>query len=222
MTRHSSLLSLATLCSAILAVGCAQTAKPPPPASGRDASTRTASDAGVNDGAVTVDVTLAPGADASVDVPRVPDGGMVVTSTAFTNGQPIPPRFVFRKGNVQPQVSWSGAPAETVSFVIYMYDMDARTFVHWIVFNIPPDTRMIAEGDNTVGLLGTNGFDEIGWSGPAPEPGDPHHYTFKVYAMDRTFALPRGTPDRTLRTMLTGHVLAEGTLIGTYQNVRNP
>jgi hypothetical protein len=93
--------------------------------------------------------------------------------------------------NVSPQLSWSGAPDGTKSFVLTMIDPEGRGGLgvfHWVAYGIPANVTSFAEGevsktgDKYVGGKSTQGV--AFYSGPCTPPGSPHHYTFKVIATD--------------------------------------
>ena len=90
------------------------------------------------------------------------------------------------------------------------------TFDHWIVFNIPPDVRIIEENQRVKGLYGitTNGKTE--YTGPCP-PDKEHNYTFSLYALDRELALKAGSPKIEILNNMTTHIIAETKLIGRYE-----
>jgi Raf kinase inhibitor-like YbhB/YbcL family protein len=117
-----------------------------------------------------------------------------------------------------------GGPNGTRGLVLIVDDPDAPrgAFVHWVIYNLPPDTRRLPEdvpNQRTLpsgALQGMNGAGSIGYIGPCP-PSGTHRYFFKVYALDTDLDLVGGaTKEDVVRTM-EGHVLAEGRLRGTYQ-----
>ena len=143
-----------------------------------------------------------------------------LTSTAFTEGGPIPRRFTCDDSNVSPDLNWTGAPEGTKALVLIIIDPDARNFVHWLAYNL--------EGVPTGGLpagissspdappQGTNSFGKRGYGGPCP-PSGTHHYRFTLSALDSVLEVT-GTPRvDDLNTAMAGHVLAEATLTGTYR-----
>ena len=147
-----------------------------------------------------------------------------MASPAFTNGQSIPARYTCAGQNTSPEMTWSGAPAGTVSFVLILEDHDAPRgiFCHWVLYNIPAATDRISEGvtvnsqSGNGGIMqGRNDFGNVGYGGPCPPQGAAHHYYFKLYALDTTlsFASP---PDRSqVLNAMQGHVLAQGDYLGT-------
>lgn len=149
---------------------------------------------------------------------------MNVTSSAFEDGGVIPERYTGDGEDVSPPLSWSGVPAGTNSIAIISDDPDAPfgVWVHWVIFNLPPDLTGLAEGVPAEGTLqngarqGINGSRTIGYSGPYP-PSGYHRYYFKVYALDTTLALKSGITKADLLKAMKGHVLAEGQLMGKYK-----
>ena len=99
-----------------------------------------------------------------------------ISSVAFSNGDTIPKKFTCDGPDVPPQLSWKEAPAATQSFALIMYDPDAPagTFVHWVLYDLPGNTRELPEGMEkqeqlaTGALQGRNDFRKIGYGGPCP------------------------------------------------------
>jgi Raf kinase inhibitor-like YbhB/YbcL family protein len=144
-----------------------------------------------------------------------------VRSTAFAGGGPIPARFTCSGADVSPPVSWSGVPGGAQSIALTVIDPDApgRPFTHWVLFNMPPSTTDLGEGGPLPqgGVEGRNDFGSNGYRGPCPPPGAPHHYHFKLYALDTTLSLRSGASEGALEDAIRGHVLASGELIGTFK-----
>ncbi|MFW6163414.1 MAG: YbhB/YbcL family Raf kinase inhibitor-like protein [Planctomycetota bacterium] len=150
-----------------------------------------------------------------------------VTSTAFTTGAAIPPKYTGEGEDISPPLSWSGVPDEAKEIVLICDDPDAPTaepWVHWVVYGIPPTETGLPEGVAKTETLdngakqGMNTFPKLGYNGPMPPPGHGvHHYHFKVYAADAPTGLaPRATKKDVLAA-IDDHVLAQGELIGTYE-----
>jgi Raf kinase inhibitor-like YbhB/YbcL family protein len=147
-----------------------------------------------------------------------------LTSTAFQAGQTIPRQCTSDGKDVSPPLHWNSPPAGTNSFALICEDPDATrgTWTHWVVYNLPSDARSLSEDvprqetlpDGT--LQGTNDFGKVGYGGPAPPPGKPHRYFFKLYALDGHLDLPAGATRKQLLEAMAGHTLAEGQLMGTY------
>jgi Raf kinase inhibitor-like YbhB/YbcL family protein len=147
---------------------------------------------------------------------------MQLTSTAFKEGEPIPASHGYEDQNVSPPLKWSDVPQGVKSFALICDDPDAPrgTWVHWVLFNIPADTRELksAQGgkvDVPGAIQGKNDFKELGYGGPAPPKGT-HRYYFKLYALDKTLDLKEGaTKDEMLKAM-KDHILAQGQLMGKF------
>jgi Raf kinase inhibitor-like YbhB/YbcL family protein len=164
----------------------------------------------------------------SVRAPDVPHSGVSidVRSESFIEGATIPMEHVY-KGcggkNVSPQLSWTGAPAGTKSFVVTCFDPDAPTgsgYWHWVTFNIPANVTSLAAGDTKLGggKSGRNDYGETGYGGPCPPKGDgQHRYIFRVYALDvESIDGSDGTTGASVVFMTRGHVLATGALTGKF------
>jgi Raf kinase inhibitor-like YbhB/YbcL family protein len=148
---------------------------------------------------------------------------MRLTSPAFTEGGEIPKQYTQDGRDLSPPLSWTDVPPGTRSLALIVDDPDApdpaaplRTWVHWVVTDLPPETTGLAEGVTRVpGRIGLNDWDHAAWEGPLPPKGR-HRYVFKLYALDRTLELDRPTKKAVERAM-QGHVLAETKLVGEYQ-----
>jgi Raf kinase inhibitor-like YbhB/YbcL family protein len=143
-----------------------------------------------------------------------------LSSTAFENGQAIPRRYTGDGEDVSPPFTWAEPPSGTQSFALICDDPDAPrgTWVHWVLCNLPADSRELAEGASANGAIeGKNDFGNLGYGGPAPPPGKPHRYYFKLYALDQKLDVPAGTTKAQVLAACKGHVLAEAELMGKYQ-----
>jgi hypothetical protein len=142
---------------------------------------------------------------------------MKVTSSAFQQGGNIPPKFTCDSGDTSPPLQIAEVPSGAKSLVLVVDDPDAPSglFTHWIVWNIPPQTNAITEGNAPKGVHGTNDFGKSGYGGPCP-PSGTHRYYFKIFALDRELDLPPGTKRSQLDAALKGHVVAQGELMGRY------
>lgn len=150
---------------------------------------------------------------------------MRVTSASFSDGGTIPSQHTCDGDDTSPALQWSDPPAATKSFAIVMNDPDAPVdFTHWIAYNIPPDVWALAEGASAPNAMpkgsaeGTNGFGRFGYAGPCPPLGEPHHYIFSVYALDIRLELPPGVTRKQFDAAISGHVLARGRIIGSFQH----
>ena len=148
---------------------------------------------------------------------------MEIKSSAFTEGTLIPSIYTCDGKNVSPPLAWSNAPEGTKSFSLICDDPDAPmgTWVHWIIYNIPPNTKKLSENipkDSVLengALQGTNDFRKIGYGGPCP-PGGTHRYFFKLYTLDIVLNLEAGKIKEELLNNMSGHILTEAELIGKY------
>jgi Raf kinase inhibitor-like YbhB/YbcL family protein len=149
---------------------------------------------------------------------------LALTSTAFQEGETIPKKFTADGANVSPPLQWGDPPAGTQAFALIADDPDAPrgTWVHWVLFDLPPGERGLAEGVSPAGSppggarQGKNDFGKPGYGGPSPPPGKPHRYFFKLYALDRSLSLAEGATKAQVEAAMKGHVLAEGRLMGKY------
>ena len=148
-----------------------------------------------------------------------------ITSDAFANGQSIPAKYSCIGKNISPALAWNDPPEGTQSFALIMDDPDApgRTWVHWVLFNIPTDRRGLEENlpitgknvDPNAIYIGKNSWGDISYGGPCP-PSGTHRYFFKFYALDTVISLlPGATKEQILKEM-DGHILAQTELMGTF------
>lgn len=146
---------------------------------------------------------------------------MDITSLAFSHNQTIPSKYTCDGENISPPLSFEGVPENAKSLVLLMDDPDVpaaagvRVWDHWVVFNIPPDTREIPAGQNPVGVLGSNTFGRQAYGGPCP-PDREHRYFFKLYALDDVLPLPAGATKAEVEAAMQEHILEQAELIGLY------
>jgi Raf kinase inhibitor-like YbhB/YbcL family protein len=147
---------------------------------------------------------------------------LTVSSTSFADGTEIPAKYTGAQG-VSPQLSWSGAPAGTMSYVLIMHDVDvavpagslSNDISHWVVWNIPASTTSIPEGGPAPS--GANQYSMRGpqYMGPAPPAGHPyHHYIFQVYALSATLDVPAGATRADVEKAMDGKIVARGAYVG--------
>ncbi|MBN1974599.1 MAG: YbhB/YbcL family Raf kinase inhibitor-like protein [Sedimentisphaerales bacterium] len=147
-----------------------------------------------------------------------------ITSPAFRNEGMIPPKYTADGSNVSPPLKFGALPEETKSLALINDDPDAPagTWVHWIMWNIKPDTAGLAENippDKTLpdgSKQGMTSFGRHGYGGPAP-PGGTHRYYFKIYALDTQLNLHERADKQELLKAMEGHILAQGQLMGKYK-----
>ena len=164
------------------------------------------------------------GAKPPAETPSPDVATFSLTSEAFGDDEWIPARFTCDGENVSPPLAWEGAPAETTAYALIMDDPDAPggTFTHWVLFDLPAETRGMPEGVETSerplvgGVQGGNDADSIGYAGPCPPSGLPHRYRFTVYALDVPVSLDPGAKKQEVLDAMEGHILARAELVGTY------
>ena len=150
-----------------------------------------------------------------------------LTSPAFAEGQAIAAVYTCEGRDVSPPLAWTDPPAGTKSFALISDDPDApgKTWVHWVLYNLPPSVRALPEAvppdrelaDGT--RQGMTDFGRIGYGGPCP-PSGTHRYLFKLYALDVLLTLPPGATKPQLEEAMEGHLLAEAHLMGTYRRFK--
>jgi Raf kinase inhibitor-like YbhB/YbcL family protein len=148
---------------------------------------------------------------------------MVLHSMAFGPGAEIPREHTCDGAGTPPPLSWSAIPAGARSLALVVDDPDAPggTWVHWIVYNLPPSAANLSSGETLPDRAreGLNGWRRPGYGGPCP-PWGRHRYTHRLYALDTVLPdLGEGTKAQ-LEAAMKGHVMAEAELIGTYQRKR--
>ena len=148
-----------------------------------------------------------------------------VSSPAFEEGQEIPARYTCEGQDISPPLNWEGVPAGTRSLALIADDPDAPggVFTHWVIFNILAESRQLSEAVPTTprlsggALQGRNDFGGTGYGGPCPPPGPVHHYRFTLYALDKQLELKAAPSKQQVLNATSGHVLAQGRLVGTYR-----
>jgi hypothetical protein len=143
-----------------------------------------------------------------------------ITSSAFSSGEQIPKKYTCDAANVNPPLHLDNVPKTAKSLALIVDDPDApgRTWVHWLVWNIDPNTTDIAENSvSRNAVQGTSDFGEAKYGGPCP-PSGTHRYFFKAYALDTTLSLPSSSKKSALEKAMAGHILGQGSLMGTYSH----
>jgi Raf kinase inhibitor-like YbhB/YbcL family protein len=156
---------------------------------------------------------------------------LVLTSSAFSHQGSIPSLYTCEGRDVSPPLAWSGVPAGARSLALVVDDPDApdpaapkRTWVHWVLYDIPVATLVLPEGVASSNLPrgtreGTNDWGRTGYGGPCPPIGR-HRYVHKLYALDVTLGDRGALRKVELEKVMEGHVLAKAELIGTYEKTR--
>jgi Raf kinase inhibitor-like YbhB/YbcL family protein len=153
---------------------------------------------------------------------------LVLTSAAFAALGAIPTLHTCEGRDVSPPLAWTGVPANARSLVLIVDDPDApdpkaprMTWVHWVLYNLPPTTSGLGEGVASSALPagtreGTNDWKRTGYGGPCPPIGR-HRYFHKLYALDVLLADLGPATKADVEAAMQGHVLAQAELVGTYQ-----
>jgi Raf kinase inhibitor-like YbhB/YbcL family protein len=150
-------------------------------------------------------------------------GKIDIQSPAFQEGGAIPNLYTCKGKNISPPLSWSGVPAGTASIALIVEDPDAPkgTYIHWVVFNLPPDSKGLPEAVPAGAKLSNGAMQGLtsgrknGYLGPCP-PSGTHRYFFKIYALDKKLDLKSGVTKSELLKAMNGHVLAEGQWMGVF------
>jgi Raf kinase inhibitor-like YbhB/YbcL family protein len=151
---------------------------------------------------------------------------MEITSPAFHQNDSIPTVYTCEGRNLSPPLGWSGVPQNAKSLVLIVDDPDApdpaapnRTWVHWVVYDIPPDALGLKEAVKTLprgAHAGLNDSGELGYGGPCPPIGR-HRYFHKLYALDITLAHLKRPVKAQVEAAMKDHIIGRAELIGTYQ-----
>jgi Raf kinase inhibitor-like YbhB/YbcL family protein len=156
---------------------------------------------------------------------------LTLSSNAFAQHGKIPARFTCEGDDTSPDLNWQGIPAKTRSLVLIVDDPDApdpkapqRTWVHWVVYNLPPDATGLPEGATSADLPpgtgeGLNDWKRSGYGGPCPPVGR-HRYFHKLYALDRELAVRDRPTKADVEAAMAGHIIEQAELVGTYEKSR--
>ena len=154
-----------------------------------------------------------------------------ISSSLFADGGSIPKKCTCEGDDISPPLAWSGAPPGTKSLVLIVDDPDApdpqapkMTWVDWVLFNLPPDSTGLPEAASPAGLparteAGINDWKRADYGGPCPPIGR-HRYFHKLYALDTVLSGLTQPTKAQVEAAMKGHVLAEATLMGTYEKGR--
>lgn len=148
-------------------------------------------------------------------------GALKLTSPVFENNSPLPPRYTCDRENINPPLSIRNVPQGTKSLALLLDDQDAPrgSYVHWIVWNIDPETKDIKEDSVPENAVeGTNDFKKRNYGGPCP-PTRAHRYVFKLYALDIRLSLENSSTKAALEKAMKGHILAQTQLLTSYKKV---
>jgi Raf kinase inhibitor-like YbhB/YbcL family protein len=144
---------------------------------------------------------------------------LIIKSPAFKEREQIPKKYGASGEDTNPSLTIQGVPPEAKTLALIMEDPDAPhgTFNHWVVWNIPAATSQISEHAK-IGVEGLNSLGQRGYTGPEP-PSGTHRYFFKVYALDVELHLDADVSKEVLQKAMSGHVLAEGGLMGLFSSI---
>jgi Raf kinase inhibitor-like YbhB/YbcL family protein len=156
---------------------------------------------------------------------------LTITSTVFNHGGGIPSLYTCEGQDLSPPLEWQGVPQNTRSLVLIVDDPDApdpkapkMTWVHWVLYNLPPKSAGLPEGTTSVDLPsgtreGLNDWKRTGYGGPCPPIGR-HRYFHKLYALDVVLE-EMVRPDKAkIEAAMQGHIIAQAELMGTYKKSR--
>ena len=146
---------------------------------------------------------------------------MELSSTTISHTGNIPSLYTCDGQNISPDLSWSGVPEDTQSFALICDDPDAPvgTWTHWVLYNLPAHTRSLEENLQELPSgtqVGANSWNKNNYGGPCPPSGE-HRYFFKLFALDTILEPNLAMTSTSLQQAMTGHILAETTLMGRYR-----
>ncbi len=147
-----------------------------------------------------------------------------LSSPGFAPNADIPRKYTCDGPDLSPPLRWTAPPPLTKGLALIADDPDAPggSWVHWVIYAIPADTRELPEGIKKVGPLpsgarqGRNDFGKLGYGGPCPPKGPAHRYSFKLYALDAAPSLKPGVTKADLLKAIEGHILVTAELVGRY------
>ena len=152
--------------------------------------------------------------------------GLVLASGAFKKGEAIPKQYGCKGADISPPLEWSNIPNNTKTLALIVDDPDApdpampkMTWVHWVLYNLPATNGGLPEGAKALPAgtkEGVNDWKRTGYGGPCPPIGR-HRYFHKLYALDTVLPDLRQPTKAKLEEAMTGHILGEAQLMGTYQ-----
>src|SRR3989338_6389030 len=143
---------------------------------------------------------------------------MKLISPAFKHNGAIPSEYTCDGEDISPELNIENVPENAKSLALIMDDPDAPagTWVHWVVWNIPANTKVIPKGTSPKGVKGKTNFGRLGYGGPCP-PSGTHRYFFKLYALDTILNLKEGSSKKDLENAMQGHIIEKTELMGTYK-----
>jgi Raf kinase inhibitor-like YbhB/YbcL family protein len=147
-----------------------------------------------------------------------------LTSGAFKADETIPKKHTCDGEDLSPPLAWTEPPAGTKGFALVCDDPDAPagTWIHWVIYDLPPSLRTLPEGvpqtpkRDDGSKQGTNDFKKIGYNGPCPPRGSEHRYYFTLFALDAPTGLAPGATKADLVQAIQAHTLGNAHMIGRY------
>jgi hypothetical protein len=142
---------------------------------------------------------------------------MKISSPDFNHNGLIPSRFTCQGEDLSPRLEITYVPEKAKSLVLIVDDPDAPmgTWDHWVVYNIPPETKVIEQGA-VPGIQALNSYQKLPWGGPCP-PSGTHRYFFTLYAVDKLLDLDGNARKTDVKVAMTGHILDKAELVGLYK-----
>lgn len=143
---------------------------------------------------------------------------MKITSPAFQDNEQIPQKYTCDGEDVNPPLKFEDIPAEAASLTLMFSDPDApaKTFYHWVLFNMDPETSHIDEDSvPATAIEGKNDFDQLEYGGPCP-PSGTHRFIFTLHALDGPLDLEEGAIAEEVLEAMEGHIIDTAQIVGTY------
>ena len=144
---------------------------------------------------------------------------LIIQSPAYQNNSVLPIKYTADGDSINPPLIFKNVPKNAKSLVLILEDPDAPRgiFVHWIAYNLSPETKGISEGTMPAeASFGKNTIGGTEYVSPSPPPGKPHHYIFKLYALDTKLPDDKSLDRKELLKLMNGHILAQASLTGIY------
>jgi Raf kinase inhibitor-like YbhB/YbcL family protein len=147
-------------------------------------------------------------------------GTFVLRVANLNQGDPLPDAYTCKGASESPQITWDNVPAGTKSLILVVDDPDASkgTFTHWLVYNIPPESRELTRAQPVAKVLfngaqqGDTSAGSRGYFPPCPPPGPAHRYIFRLYAVDTDIAQPTADSD-SIDAALNGHIITQAQFV---------
>ena len=151
-----------------------------------------------------------------------------ITSSQFQANGSIPSKYTCEGSDTSPPLEWTDVPSAAKSLALIVDDPDApdpakpqRTYVHWVVYSIPPSVTKLEENAAKAGLpsgamQGRNDYKKQTYGGPCPPIGR-HRYFFKLYALDSQPTFVTSPTKADLEKAMQGHIIGQTEIVGTYQ-----